>query len=312
MWWQFVGQNIHFIIHLFAALICLGVAWLYLDAWTNQHSLKELLRWTGFLLLGLSQFVQATTIEQTVLGQPLFGHFRSGLLIVLRLVAYALIVSGQLREPLQAVPHDEGLKLKRQHGLVAFGSLAGKTLLPIGAAMVAILYWRRATKGFERHLRPVAYAFGCFAAADLLALTAAMRTTSNPLLYHWVAAFGPAWWLSLGAVGCGVILLGRWTWSYLTKRFFSQLFMLFTTMVVAVFMVVSVGFTGLLLHSVQTDALANLHTAANVLGYAILSKQAAMMSTAEQLAANESVMNAVMQKDHTALRGLTDGFMPKK
>ena len=50
---QFFGQNIHFAINLFAALVFFAVFWLYFDAWTNKHDVKVLAKWLGFLLVAI-------------------------------------------------------------------------------------------------------------------------------------------------------------------------------------------------------------------------------------------------------------------
>src|SRR5882762_7859502 len=185
MWLQFFAQNAHFAIYLFAALVCSGIAWLYIDAWSNRHKLKELCKWVGFASLGLSFLAQATVIEQSVLGRSLLGHVTSGLIIIFRLVGYAGIITGNLIDPLQAVPQNKGLVFdepeekkddspatkqpadsatdqptaKASLGIASFISLSSKWLLPAGGLTVAVLYWRRATTGLERHLKPIARGF---------------------------------------------------------------------------------------------------------------------------------------------------------
>lgn len=170
------SQNAHFGINLFASLFCLGICWLYFDAWSNHHKLQELLKWLGFASLGLSFILSATVIEQSVLGKSLFVTTTSALVVAFRLAGYLAIILGQIAEPLQAVPKNVGLvledeseakpaktkastKTKKNHSIMAGLGLSIKLLSPVAGLTVAALYWRRATVGLERHLKPVAYAF---------------------------------------------------------------------------------------------------------------------------------------------------------
>lgn len=340
MWLQFFAQNAHFAINLFASLVCMGITWLYIDSWSNRHNLKELFKWTGFAVLSVSFLLQATIVEQSVLGSSVLGHWTAGGIVLSRLAAYALIILGQLSDPLQAVPDNKGLELessadsaivkvkntsipsksrasktaktRKAPALVSFLAVGSKILMPLGGLAIAVLYWRRATTGLERHLKPIAKAFLLFALSDLIGLAAIFRTTTNPIFYTWVAAFGLIWWLQQLALLSGVIILGLWTWGYLVERFFSQLFMILTTMVVVVFLVVSVGFTGLLLRNIRAASLTNLNTAANVLDYALKAKQGETASAAQQLADNASIAAAISNNDRAKLKTITANYLVDK
>lgn len=323
MWLQFFSQNAHFAINLLTFLVCLAVGWLYFDAWSNKRQLKELLKWVGFGALGLSFLVSATSIEQSVLGNSLFGSLSSTLMVTLRLIGYAGIIAGNLIDPLQVVPKLKGLdlgeadedkkdKTAKQNMVSSGGGLAAKALLPLGGLAVAGLYWRRATTGLERHLKPVALAFVFIALSDFFSLGKELRDTTDPLLYNRVAAFGVVWWISLVCLLAGTYLLGRWVWSYLTKRFLSQLFIIFTTSTVVIFLAVSVVFTALLLRTFRSNELDNLHTAAQVLNYGINAKQAEATAGAEELASRPDIAAAVASKDHKALVDLTKDYLVNK
>ena len=337
MWLQFFSQNAHFAISLFAALVCFAVCWLYLDAWSNRRDLKELLRWSGFGLIGLSFLVQATLIEQTVLGQSVFGSITLAIIVGLRLVGYLVLIIGQVIEPLQAVPKTMGLELEPEKPqetkpdspegssssiqpeattdkksvapAVLSGVSIGSWALPLGAFAIAVLYWRRATTGLERHLKPIAIAFLLISLSEAAGLARLWRGTQNPILYNWVAAFGVFWWAEHILLLIGAVMLGRWVWSYLTERFFSQLFMIFITITVVVFLVVSVGFTSLLLRNIRGTSLTNLETAGNVLHYALEAKQAEANAGAQQLAANNDLKQAIASKDRNKIIALTKDYL---
>jgi methyl-accepting chemotaxis protein len=109
-----------------------------------------------------------------------------------------------------------------------------------------------------------------------------------------------------------MIILGRWVWRYLTERFLSQLFMTFTSIILAVFLITTVSFTYLLLGNVQNDALNNLATATNVLDYALNSKEAETRADAESIASSPSIATAITKKDHNALAAQTANFLKNK
>lgn len=346
---DFLSQNLHFVTGLFAALVFFAVFWLYFDAWlANRDEVKEIFRWAGFLLLSLSFLVYATVIEQSVLGRSLLGDKSEMVSGVLRLLGFLSIVIGELMDPLQAVPEDSGLETEdfvpetpaeataaetetaRVESAKPAGKGKGKKakksksammltaasttnlmhwLTPLGALAVALFYWRRATTGLERHLKPVAYAFGLLFGFELLSLTRLWTNSTNPTLARLAEAFGPVWWLTHLLLLASALVLGWWVWQYLTKRFVSQLFMIFTSMILAVFLVTTVSFTYLLLSNVQTSSLNNLGTAAGVLNYAINSKKTETRADSQTIGENAAVAAAVSAADHNQLASLTSGFL---
>lgn len=320
MWQQFFLQDFHVILCIFVALVMGAIAWLYLDAWLGHHAKKELFKWTGFVVLALSFIAQAMVVEQSVLGESLLGDITEGLAVFLRVAGYVLVLVGNVIDPLQVIPKNRGLDLetiaestKKRH-VSAGGFLAGSAvtlqwLAPIAGLFVAVHYWLRATKGLERHLKRVAWGFGLIAMADLLKLASLLRDTNNPSLYNMVQAFGLVWMIQHVVLLSGAVVLGVWIWSYLTKRFFSQVFLILITITVSVFFVVTVSFTALLLRSVRADMVSNQKTAAQVLGYALSAKKSETMAVAKQFAAKEDALSAVRSKDHNALISLTNGYM---
>jgi len=324
---QFFGQNLHFAIALFAALVFFAVFWLHLDAWSSSKEKKELVNCSGFLLVALSFLVQSTVTEQSVLGASLIGNVNSTLTLVLRILGFGLIIAGQVIDPLQKKPELKGLDesefaddapsataTTKGASAVGFSSAANIAHLglPLAAFAIAGLYWRRATTGLERHLRPVAVAFGFIGAFELLSLADLWRDSSNPQIARLVAAFGAIWIIQQVLLLVGVIILGRWVWRYLTLRFFSQLFMIFTTLTLAIFLLTTVSFTFLLTGDVQRESLNNLQTAAQVLGYAIDGKKAETLANASSVAENPAVVTAVQGKDTKTLTSLTSSFLHDK
>src|SRR3954464_8976922 len=101
---QYIGQNAHFAVCLFASMVFFAVFWLYLDAWTVKKNPKDALKWIGALLVSVSFLVQSTVIEQSVLGKSLFGNGSDTLEVIIRLAGYLVLIAGQLADPLQPKP----------------------------------------------------------------------------------------------------------------------------------------------------------------------------------------------------------------
>src|ERR1019366_6909632 len=181
---QFFGQNIHFVVSILMSLAAFAVFWLIIDAWTERKQLKELLMWGGFLLLALGFLLYAAVINQSGFGQLAWNSHLDFVSELLRLVGYISIVLGQLLNPLQAKPKTKGIEeimgensiSPNQNKNVAaglgFGALSWQALLPLGSLGVAGVYWRRATTGLERHLRPVAIAFLGLTSFEIFTLAA--------------------------------------------------------------------------------------------------------------------------------------------
>lgn len=330
---QFFGQNIHFAISLFAALVFFAIFWLYVDAWSASRKNKELIKIGGFLLVALSFVLESTVIEQSVLGHSVLGSISDTLATILRIAGYGGIIIGQLIDPLQEIPKMEGLETAqfedakttpaeaeqppanvKKASAVGLGSLPNLShlLLPISALTIAGLYWRRATTGLERHLKPVAIGFLFLAVFEVLSLASLWRPTTNPTVSKLVASFGPIWIAEQVFLLIGAALLGRWVWRYLMRRFFSQLFMVFTTLTLVIFLVTTVSFTFLLVRNVQNESLSNLQTASNVLKYALSAKEAETLANASSVAESSEVVDAVMAKDNKALVSLTSTFLHDK
>jgi hypothetical protein len=327
---QFFAQNLHFIVSLFTALVFFAVFWLYFDAWTNRKHGKDLAKWSGYLLIALSFVVHATIIEQSVLGRPLLGSASEAIVLCLRTLGFIAVIIGLITDPMQAKPDNKGLQpemfgadstdtppknnksVKAAPALLIGPFKALYALPPIGAVWIAVLYWRRATTGLERHLKPVAIAFLLLGVAELFGLATLLRDTTNPGLSQFVESFGIAWAMEHVFQLAGALMLGWWVWRYLTERFLSQLFMLFTGSTLAIFLLTTVSFTFLLMRNIQSEALSNLDTASKVLNYALDSKKAETLANTQQVAQNPEIGKAVVAKDRNALIALTDDFLATK
>jgi hypothetical protein len=316
---QFFDQDIHFAICLFAALVFFAVFWLYFDAWTTSRKNKELIKCAGFLLLTLSFLLSGTIVEQSVLGKSLLGSVSQAIATITRGAGYIAIIIGLLSDPLQKKPKNEGLdeaefsndtdvKKASAVGISGFAN-SSHLLLPLSVLAIAGLYWHRATTGLERHLKPIALAFLFLTGFEILSLSGLWINSTNPNVSKLVAPFGPLWITEQAFLLIGSVILGLWVWRYLTRRFFSQLFMIFTMLTLGIFLLTTISFTYLLVNNVQNESISNLKTANNVLSYAINAKKAETLADANAIAENPNIINALLAKDNKTLTSLTSSFL---
>jgi hypothetical protein len=333
---EFLGQDLHFAISLFAALVFFAVFWLYFDAWLEERKNKEIFKWAGFLLIALSFLVYSTIIEKSLLNRSLLGNVSETLSQILLVAGFLSVLISELVDPLQEKPKTKGIrsnlvaeekaeakaetkpakpkraaKSSRSSAVGGFGALANPLhfLPPLGALAIGLMYFRRATVGLEHHLKPVAIAFFLLFGFEFLSLGSLWSDSSNPALAKLVASFGPVWIAATVFLLASAVVLSRWVWQYLTERFMSQLFMVFISMVMAIFLVTTICFTYLLVNSFQQSSLSNLNTAASVLKYAINTKKAETLADSQTVAENPAVTAAVIADDHNQLTSLTSSFL---
>lgn len=311
---QFILENLHFAINVFTALVLFAVSWLYLDAWTQKKSFKELIKILGFSLLSLSFLIHATYIEQATLTTSVFiGSYTEILANLLKFIAYILLIFGLLTDPIQKIPAYE-----KQAPLAGF-------LLPIGlfgliwyisfplfSLFIFLLYIRKSVFGLENHLKPLTAGFFFVFLYDLVSIAKILENTNAKFIYKIVEPFGPLWLLGHLFLTVGIIIIAGWVFGYLLKRLQTQLFMILNISILVVFLVTTVSFTGLLLSNLQSDALSHLETDVNVVSYAINSKQAETLSDAEVVSQNTDLQKAIFGNDRKTLKELSTTILLAK
>ncbi len=310
---QFLLQNAHFALNLFAALVFFSAAWLYFDAWSIKKEFKETLKISGLFILSLSFVAHATQIEQTILKDSIFGSTGLTMVsLVLRILGYGLLCAGLIIDPLQKRPGEE----KHTTTTGAFAVMGVSSffgiLAPILAGATGLLYLKRATIGLENHLKPVAFSFFILSIHELLSLAQYFQYTNNVTLFNLVAPFAPLWIIQHLFLLAAMILLGRWVFAYLLKRLQTQLFMIFTSLILVIFLLTTVSFTYLLLKNLENDALSHLTTDVNILDYSIESKKNEILSDTQVTADNPTLKKAINDNDRKALRQIASSLLLAK
>lgn len=177
------------------------------------------------------------------------------------------------------------------------------------ALRLSIAAFRRACSSYNSLVLSV---FLLLALYELCELSFQLRGTLNPSLFNLVKAFGPLWLAAEVLLLAAAAVMGRWVWKYLVERFVSQLYIVFTAITLAIFAVITVSFTFLLLSNLQNSALNNMQTASKVLNYALQSKEAATLADAQSVAANPQVITAIQNSDHQTLKSIESNFLSSK
>lgn len=277
MWSIFSLSNLYFAVNLFSALTLLAVSWLYWDAYKALNQKKELWKVFGFTILALSFLFRGMDLSGIVgtdisVYQTLFKNID----IYLRVLGYSILVVSLLIDPLQPKPKVS------MFVLLAFPPLY--FISPILAVFVAVLYLRRASLGLERHVYPPGVAFFFFAVYEVLFSLNLFRDTTNLINFNLLAPFGLIWYLQLASLAIAITFLAKWVFRYLLKQFESQLFMIQMGLVLAIYLVVTVGFTGLLINNLKNQILQELTSQAKVLNFVFDAKRSQLLSDAKLIA----------------------------
>ena len=333
MWFNFILQNIHFAINLFAALVFFAVFWLYFDAWTVKKSTKIGVRWVGFILLSLSYIVQASYIETTILISRLISvEFNQLVAFLLKTSGFIMLIASLATERLQEKPgtaeeekKDKSTKIKSD--LIHKMSLIGIVGSPSGLMMrtnllsifypflclgVAIFFLRKARQGRESHLKPIAIGFFILTLSYIINLYTLWQNTQSYDLYILVQPFGLFWILEHIVKFIAVIIFCRWVFGYLLKRFETQILIIFTSFILAVFLVVTVSFTGLLYSQMVAQNFRQLETEAKILNYTINNKMEGSLSDAQVLAQDSRIISALKNNERAEVVTIVSGVISSK
>lgn len=313
----FLLQNVHFALNLFAAFVFFAVFWLHLDAWTMRKTKRQTIKLVGFLGLSFSYLLHALVLGQSGLVQSLFPADSLAIAgMVLRLGGYTAVMIGIIIDPLQKRPDT-----KPESTAVALAAgMKGLTLLSLGIILrpilclsVALLYLRQATIGLERHLKPVSYTFFVLMLSEIVGMSELFAGSSSASILQFVRPFGPLWMVEHGLLLIALLILTRWVFRYLLERIQSQLFMLFSTMVLSIYLITAVSFTVVLLGNVQGEAEQHIATDVRVLEYAMNSKIEEVRSNAELVAQNPHLQQALVTGDKKQLAQIsTTSLLAKK
>ncbi len=294
---QLFFANWHFGINIFAAFVFFTTGWLYLDSWKIAKQTKsDLVRSIGFFLLALVAIVHASTLTLPLL-----------ILIaqMVKIFALVLIAGSLMVEPILHSPGKEA-------AVIFPFILLTNSLVPISAVLlflIAGVYFRQSTEGKTLEIKPAAFAFLALAMAEIINSAFSASNTTIVVWSKLLASYGFFWNASHFLEFIGIIILGRWTWSYLRFKADLQLFITIVSFSLLVFITTTATFTFLLLRNLEADTLGQLKVDVGVMQYAMERLKSEALADAQAVAKNSGVQNAFLQGDDKKLFALTSEFM---
>lgn len=301
MWTHFFFEHAHFSLNVVAALILFAVAWLYFDAWLVSRTYRELTRVVGFILLSLSFLLHGVLVETQAIGDSIIpAVVQSWGYSFTRLSGYLFVIISLLLDPINEKPDTKPLVLKKppkRKSLEYIGVLPStQTIFTIGAApllsiLTGLLYLYRATAGLERHLRPVAVAFFLLTLAEFFSIRSLFAFTNDIALYELLKPYGIVWIIEHFLLLMSMLFLGKWVFSYLLKRFETQLLFFFTTGTITIFLLTSVTFTALLLSTMEKAALEHVAKQAQLFDVVLDGSKQELVSFGQAIANDQNIQS---------------------
>lgn len=293
MWNQFILQNLHFAVKIFASLSLFAVFWLYFDAWTERKIFREGIKVFGFLVLSFFFLVSSLYPDSL----PLVW-------LIVEIIGYLLLIISLLWEPIEKRPGSGG------NNSVVGAFLITPTLLwsgPILSLLVTLLYLRKATIGLESHLKKISIAFLFLTLYQIGSLvTTIYSNTQNIDIFNLVRIYGPVWMVSHIFLAIFSWITITWSFSYLLKRINTQLFIIFTSSIITIFIVTAISFSFLLLKNMVDETLARLSTDTAVLSFGIDAKKKEAMSTSLAVSKDVRVIPALSSNDRKTLGDIAE------
>ncbi|MFA6532679.1 MAG: cache domain-containing protein [Patescibacteria group bacterium] len=296
---KFLFSNINFTLSVFSAFVFFITGWLYLDSSKVERNKYNLtIRSLGFFLLAFSAAAYATTITSTFF-----------LLVTqwIEIVGLVVIILTLLKESMTGPPGKKSLAIFPITIFTSFFSL-----IPITAFLnlvIALIFFKKITRSFEKQLMPVFWAFIFLATAKILSIGFLWNDTTNVFLSNFLSDFGPLWLVTRLIEVLGLIILAKWTLGYIRFRLASQLFISIVSAALFIFLVTTIFFTFLLLRNVELDSLTHLETDVKVLYYSLESHQKEALSDVNTIAQDGAFLEAFANKNKKELLRITSDYL---
>ena len=277
-----VLENASFVVLLFGALTFGGMSWLYFDAtivkkqvnvWLSAigsliiafgfiitimgFDFDEIVRYLGYFVLGLGVWLKPMSARPD--GDRGAKSESSDLGDIKKEVVMAEVekVEGFSVEELGDIKRDavnkrknivekKEIKSKKKKMGAWWVMVSGNAitwLLPILPGWVGLGYFRLATVGMERHLIKLGVGMYFLLCFEILNLRRYFVNWSDPRVYILASDYGLLWMTAMVVLFLGLLVISVWVFSYLLKRFETQLTLFLCIMTIFAFAVATIGFT---------------------------------------------------------------------
>lgn len=301
MWSSFGLMNLRFGVFLFGAMTMVAGAWLYFDSSRDRWRWWTTLRCLGLLILGVGFFGEAIRAEGGVLDSWRATSLLVEILEKLRLIGYLLIVVGIGGEPLSEKPSMSGFGW----GWVVIGT-------PLAAALAGLAFLRRASVGLERHLYRPAIGLMVLAIAEAVGWFRFYNDTIVVDVWDLVKPFGWMWAIQIFLAAGGFIIFSSWVFSYLLKRFETQLILILSGFVISVCVVTTTIFSGLSLSRNIARVERSLLAEARGVLYTLNQRKELLKTEARWFADDKRVSTMIVDEKRTELKEMVKSYVENR
>lgn len=278
----------HFVLKVFSAFVFFFAGWLYFDSWKVERRKGVFFHFFGFILLAAAQMIFAVHIASPV--PPYLTQ-------VIKVVGLVLVVTAIFAEPKVNFPKLESL-------VVIPLFIISPSLTPLIVALylvAALATFKRIRVDYDKQLKLVAVAFLFLALSEIVNLSFFWGDTTNVFWSNLLSNFNFFWILARALSATGSLILGIWVWGYVRFRPRVQLFAVFSSASLTIFLATTVLFTGLLLRNLEIDALGHLVTDIKVLQLRIDGLKLESVANARAFAADKNVETAIVENQISEL-----------
>lgn len=268
------------------------------------------------MLVAMSFLIHATFVEFASSDLPYFG-FANFIYGIIKTLGYFLIIINLLTDPLLPKPKTEDLGLGNSvkvvlPPIIVSFAFPGNLFIAFLSLVIAVLYLRRVFLGIESQLKALGFSLLLFSISEVLTALLLTADTNNITLYNLVRPFGIVWILKHGTLLVSSLLIHRWVFNYLFRRITSQIFIIFVSLILTVFVFTVVSFSVILLNNFESESTARLETDVKVLGYAVDSAESTLLSDAEVISQNRDIIDGVSNEDKNLSQVVEDLLLTKK
>ncbi len=278
-------ESFSFVINLFGVLVFVAMGWLYFDAIAVRKQTNVWLSGAGALVLALG-FVAAITG---------FTDIKN----ILFCFGFGLLATGAWIKPMSKRPE---LTASAVFFVPASISFAANFLLILGSAFAGVGYFRLVSLGMERHLKRLGWGMYLLSISFLFGLRVVFVDWSDSRLVNIVGGFQLFWILEKLFLGLGLMVIGSWVFSYLLKRFETQLSLFLGSIVILVFGSSVVMYSFVIAYGYQKLMVKQSVEIVGMTDQYIKNKQNQMQSQARLLAGSQKQINLALGSEAEAAK----------
>lgn len=170
-------------------------------------------------------------------------------------------------------------------------------ILTLLASLIALVYWKKASLGLEKHLKKVAVGFVFVSLYELFTYLRIFNDSKIVELVKFSSAFGLMSLISYMSLFIALLILSSWTWYYLLKRLQTQIFILTMSGLVLLTLVITLSFSTLLIKSLETESLGKMTSNAKVIKTMIDDKRGRLLVEAKLFTQKQELLAAYEAND---------------